>query len=471
MKNNNYKFYIFALLTIITASITFGYKYWLPEYLFWDENYHIASAYKYLNGVFFLEPHPPLGKLILYLSEAFFELNSDLNTNKFLVVDHIKDLPKEFSFKALRLPGVIFAILTSFNLFLIFYKITESSPISFCISTLFSLDNAILVHSRSAMLEAPQLFLISLAILIFTYLIQNFNWKRWSLFCLVFGLAISIKLNSAILLILVFFIPRKNFLEDIKKLSSLIIIALVVLISTYYIHFRISNKIKKKTYGISKEFKQNLKKDLISSSNLTNFKLFLVENYKFIHRYQAGVPKLKPDNTEENGSHAIFWPAGKKSISYRWDKTADGKVKHLKLQINPVGWLISFCSILFATMTIFSKYIFKIQIDDKKNFTIMSAAVFSYLSYMLVMSNIPRVMYLYHYFIPLIFTFIISSCIIKLFIKMDKQTSSAVCILLLAQVICFYHFSPFTYHLPVSADEFNNMSWLGIWRNEQIFWQ
>ena len=257
------KFKLAAIVSVILASITFGYKYWIPEFLFWDENYHIASCYKYIHNVFFLEPHPPLGKLLIAFFENFYDFNSNLKTEGFLLVDHLKNVPKEFSFKALRMPGVTLAILSTLNLFLISYNITKSSFVSFCISTLFSLDNAIIVHSKSAMLESPQLFLITLAILLYVNLIKKFSWLLWILFSIVFGLALCIKLNSAILLILLILclLPiRKNIRSNIAKLSIFLSLSLSILISSYYAHFRIAKKINtNKDYGISKDLKDKIK--------------------------------------------------------------------------------------------------------------------------------------------------------------------------------------------------------------------
>ncbi|MGB5476160.1 MAG: phospholipid carrier-dependent glycosyltransferase, partial [Thermoanaerobaculia bacterium] len=54
---------LLALLVTTLAYFSYVHGYWNPPHLFWDENYHIASAQRYLNGTFFMEPHPPLGKL------------------------------------------------------------------------------------------------------------------------------------------------------------------------------------------------------------------------------------------------------------------------------------------------------------------------------------------------------------------------------------------------------------------------
>jgi dolichyl-phosphate-mannose--protein O-mannosyl transferase len=59
--------YIYAAILLYVAGFVFVPGYHQPAALFWDENYHIPSAQKYLDGVMYMEPHPPLGKLLIAL--------------------------------------------------------------------------------------------------------------------------------------------------------------------------------------------------------------------------------------------------------------------------------------------------------------------------------------------------------------------------------------------------------------------
>ena len=54
----------FPLLVTILAYFSFVHRYWHPPYLFWDENYQVASAQRYLHGTFLMEPHPTIGKTL-----------------------------------------------------------------------------------------------------------------------------------------------------------------------------------------------------------------------------------------------------------------------------------------------------------------------------------------------------------------------------------------------------------------------
>src|SRR5919197_1505049 len=62
--------WLWAGFIAVVAFAVYVHRYEYPPALFWDENYHIASAQKYLNGVFYMEPNPTLGKLLLARGDA-----------------------------------------------------------------------------------------------------------------------------------------------------------------------------------------------------------------------------------------------------------------------------------------------------------------------------------------------------------------------------------------------------------------
>src|SRR4051812_26023991 len=73
---------------LMACHMIYWKTYWKPEIFFWDENYHMASAAKYLHGIFFMEPHPPLGKLLIALGEKLLSVNGK-NTFHFETYDII----------------------------------------------------------------------------------------------------------------------------------------------------------------------------------------------------------------------------------------------------------------------------------------------------------------------------------------------------------------------------------------------
>src|SRR5690606_34594408 len=91
---------LYPLLLLIASSAVYLSFYGQPSSLFWDENYHIASAQKYIDGTMYMEPHPPLGKLLMAASESLLGSNSDGDKSGFNRTDYITgdDLPEAMSY-------------------------------------------------------------------------------------------------------------------------------------------------------------------------------------------------------------------------------------------------------------------------------------------------------------------------------------------------------------------------------------
>ena len=96
-----------------------------------------------------------------------------------------------------------------------------------------------------------------------------------------------------------------------------------------------------------------------------------------------------------------------KTINYRWNKNGDS-VKYLYLQSNPAIWFLGLVGIVLSLVLIIGKIVFKNPIKNKRLFYLMISFSSLYVIYMAIMLKIERVMYLYHYFIPLLFSLILT---------------------------------------------------------------
>ena len=146
-----------ALLFVIALSfLTYVHNFQNPQAFFWDENYHIASAQKYLTGTFFMEPHPPLGKLLIALGEKMLDRNAE--DNQFITTDYAKDPPPGFDFTGYRLFPVLLAWLTAPLLFMSILVLSRHWLWSVLLTFPYVFDTALIVHSRGAMLDGIMLF-------------------------------------------------------------------------------------------------------------------------------------------------------------------------------------------------------------------------------------------------------------------------------------------------------------------------
>jgi len=207
---------IYSAIVLAVSYFTYFKNYDYPPSVFWDENYHIASAQKYLTGVMFMEPHPPLGKLFVALGEHIIHPNDNIapsELHKFTQTDYIKDFPEDYSFAGVRFFSALFAWLSAIVFFYIFYFVSKNPHTSLLFSSLYIFENALITHSRAAMLEGSHLFFILLAVLYFVYLVQKPSRKtllNYFILGILAGLAISIKATGAIT---VFLFPFLFFLD------------------------------------------------------------------------------------------------------------------------------------------------------------------------------------------------------------------------------------------------------------------
>lgn len=480
--------FLYSSIVIIIAFFTYFNGYEKPNKVFWDENYHIASAQKYIDGVMFMEPHPPLGKMFLALGELLLDANSGVDKSSFNKTDYIKghEFPKEYSFKGVRFFPAIFATLSALLIFHILNNITGRAEISLLFTSLYLFDNALIIHSRSAMLDSIQIFFLLAATLYLTHIIRrNISLKDYAILGVLTGLAISVKVNSAIIVLLFVFLwfyanresllnPFANLLSLLKNLVGSIAVSVgsiaVVFFGVMYLHVALGQHVEdNRFYKASPEYKEILKRGAVA--NIANFPTIMKDQYRYMSEYQDGVPRLDRCKKGENGSYALGWPIGNKSINYRWDKRVDGGVAYVRyhqLQGNPIIWFSVFIGIIFSFVLIVGAALFKTPIKDRMLFSWILLFSGIYFAYFVAILQIDRVMYLYHYFIALIFGMINLALIFSYLFKEELESRSKMTYINLLFFVglvlfCFYHFSPMTYNMALTSEEFELRNWFDFW--------
>lgn len=479
-------------LSFFTRFLGFNY----PFNTFWDENYHVASAQKYIDHVMFMEPHPPLGKMLIALGEMIVNPNSGIDTSGFLTTDYIRDFPAGYSFLGVRFIPTLLSTLSAVLFFLILFVMSRNPHYSFLFSFFYLFENSMIVHTRSAMLEGPQLFFILAALLYFIWLYlrtAKTKLRDYFLLGLAIGLAVSVKVNSLILVLVYPVLVWKDHKDELlamdwkslltgwknllvrsgkflKVLSVKTLLAVAGIFVTvsffYYIHCAVGDKVlQDRKYQASKDYELVLRN--YQTANPFNFPLMLADNLKFISHYEKGVPLWDPTKSDENGSPAFTWPVGYKSINYRWEKSM-GKTSYFYYQGNPLIWFISLFAAIAALGLVLAKAMFGFEIRDKGKLNLMALFTFLYFAYIIVMSNIQRVMYLYHYLIPLVFAMIVVYLLFLLLFENlvrsnDKLLYYTVVLIALELFVAYLFFSPLTYGIPLSASDFAKRAWLRIW--------
>jgi len=481
---------LYLSVTLLIGWFTYVRDYDQPPYLFWDENYHIASAQKYLDGIFFQEPHPPLGKLLIALGEYLVQPNVGKDVTSFHSTDHIKTLPEKYSFKGMRLVPTVMAWLTGGLLFLALYFAIQNPHLAFAVGFFYNFDTALVLHSRSAMLEGSQLFFLIGSTALFLYLYQRARavaWWHYLLFSLLVGAALAVKVNSTIIFLLfpvLAFVDLRARLGEfhhypataLRTILPSVLISLVgmgaVFLSAWIIHFQLGTKVvQDRYYGASPAYKELLAKG--ETKSYKNLPLMLEDSYKYFANYQKGVPKLDVCKSGENGSYPVGWTVGIKSINYRWEKNKEGNVQYLYLQSNPIVWFSALGAVILGVVLVGSRLFFGLAVKDQRSFWLIVLLLITYLGYLTTMMQVDRVMYLYHYFIPLLFAFILFGLIFKQLFERELLEHNpwvyAGLVLLVGQVIAvFIFFSPFSYYNGLSTADFWRRAWISGWKLEPI---
>ncbi len=471
--------WVFLLFVTFLSFLTYFYHYDQPARVFWDENYHIASAQKYLNGVYFMEQHPPLGKLLIALGEKMFHPTVNGADNQYIGTDYASNIPDSFSFVGYRFFSALLGWWTAPILFLIFLLLTRNGLFSTLLSFLYIFDNALIVHIRGAMLEGPLMFFVSLTILFFLLALR---WRdEENLFltaCFLFGVSFALALTTKLFaLVLVLLLPALLFtlLPQWRKIGNgagiFFIGFLIFYVTVWQIHFSLGGTINPKLpdngyYQASQEYKNILAAG--TNGSLLNFPIMLRDSIAFVSHYNNGAPRLDLCKADENGSPFYMWPLGARSINYRWE-TPDGKSYHyLYLQSNPVVWLVSLGGLIVAIALLIGSVLFPLQKPMKHRF-LMTVFVGIYICYMIAVSQIQRVLYLYHYFIPLFLTFIILALVImelERFARWKITTNAkTISLFILAGLIfaSYQFYRPLTYYEPLTDDQFAHRAILPVW--------
>jgi len=485
--------YIFPVILLICSFGVYFTHYGTPNAMFWDENYHVASAEKHVQGVMYMEPHPPLGKMLMGLMEVVIGANDKVDKHKFLETDHIEgaDTPPETRYTGYRWPSVVLMALSVLFFYGILRRITKNNLIAFLFSSFIIFDNATVIQARSAMLEGIQLFFILAELYCFVNVVTRgtpIRLKDYALLGVIIGLGISVKVTSAIellLFVMLFGVDQWRNIQTLnyRELAKRVVITApigigavaIVFLSIFYIHIGMGTKvIAGHTYKASPEYLQAIQGG--DTWSFSTFRIGLRDNLKYMSEYADGVPKLDECKPDENGSFAMDWILGKKTISYRWDKdTVNGvvQVKYMNIVANPIIWFSVAAGIVLSLGLIMSRFIYGQKEKDTPLFYWICAFTSLYVFYMLAILQIERVMYLYHYLIPLVFGSINLALMFSYIYREDilannKHMWINLSLFVALVIAVFIFFAPFTYGIAMTEDQFEMRNWFSFWKLQVV---
>ena len=422
-----------------------------------------------------MECHPPLGKLLIALGEVLLSPNGD--TTPFAGVEAIKELPANLKVGGFRLFPTLAGWLATLVVFLFSLTLSRSPWLALVCSAPILFDNATIVHSRAAMLDSFTILFLTVVATSFAVLVGCRDTTRASLIrrdtlapCTL-GLAVGLALATKVNTIVFFFAPALylylRFIDGARQgvtaLLQILISCGLGLCAPWLIHIWLGQFVNPHLqnsgyYGATMSYREVL--DAGESPPTTRLPTIISDNLRFARKHHQGVPTLNQSLPGENGSPPWHWPFGGKAIAYRWS-TGGEKTAYIYLQSNPAVWGLGLASILAGVFFI----VFKRRIYPT-HWKIAVLLFTMYVVYMGMVLTIKRVLYLYHYLIPLHISLLLGITMLSaVWPNLTKRMKGVVTTLISTGIItCYAIFYPLTYNVPISDEHLRSLNWLPVWK-------
>ena len=453
-----------------------------PANLFWDENYHVTSAERYLEGIAHFEPHPPLGLMLIAAGESLSGTNKSIDKHALAATKQINGdaMPKNFDYTGMRLMPSLFAVLGSLAFYGLMYQLFRHRLHALLLSGLYLFENAFTVHFRAVHLDSFQMFFSIAFLWHFVSLWQRTVpirvWQYASLASLA-ALAIMVKVNAVVLLVLFPVLYFKDagtigsrsitqWIRDFATKSGAAIAAiLLVFYAVFYVHAALTPHLpdaessagKQDLANMSVEYHRYLEQHLPLTPGIV---ITIAHDYfKFMDKDHLGVPKLDTKKVGENGSHPMHWPFHDRNINYRWD-SADGKTAYVQLVGNQLSWYSATLAVVFCMATILNYRLFALPLRcSLRTYQLIEVFTGLYVAFMGLHLWLitQRVMYLYHYFLGLMISYVLLSLVwqylAEVYEKFARNRTLILACVMSAYLGSYLFFLPFSNHTPLTKAE------------------
>jgi dolichyl-phosphate-mannose-protein mannosyltransferase len=435
-----------------------------PRAIVFDEVYFREYALRYLDGKYYFDLHPPLGKLVLAGWAKLFGVSATAQSTDPAVA--LRVLP--------ALAGA--ALVAVFYQFL--RELTASRRVATFGTALLLLDNAILVESRLILLDSMLLLFGISAITCYLASRRRSGCAHWILLtssAVLAGMAASTKLTglTALGLIGVGSLAqtlryRVSWRLALPQVAVLALVPALLYVSVFAIHFRLLPNSGPGDAYMSQRFQSTLVGNAAYKPTVSmSFPDRFIEINKAIHQYE-----LSLNNSHHPYSSSwLSWPLLKRPIYYWTDshKTA-GKQQYIYLQGNPVIWW----GLLVGAVVVALGWMRRPELFERHR-GVMALLGVAWAGSYLPFATIVRPMFLYHYFFAFMFSIAAVSIGLGLLTgwmtegdgvwRFPSRRSAALYWGILGVALAgFLFFAPIAYGLPLSDNGLSVHLWLGSWR-------
>lgn len=378
---------ILLTLGFVTRFFLFGY----PNQTVFDEVYFGKFVGAYYSGNYFFDIHPPFAKLLI---AGFAKLMGYSPTSTFAAIGTVFT---DSGYLYLRFLPSLAGALLPLILFAIARELGMKTRTAFFVGMLVILDNALLVQSRLVLIDS--LLLTFGFASLWLYLLARRKSKKWLyiLAAVLAACAFSVKwiaLPFVFLPLLYEFLNHASLKRMFKLFIVFVSVTIAVYLSFFVIHVRLLTKAGEGDVFMSQAFQHTLEgNQYASDANQPpmNLPAKIVEINREMYAANARLTATHP-----YGSKWYGWPVMIKPISYWVQEKAQ-----IWLVGNPVVWWGGLVAIIWLVGDLLSRAV------KPKRLPIALFITLSFFITWLPFALISRVMFLYHYLIPLCFSILI----------------------------------------------------------------
>ncbi|HKR52352.1 MAG TPA: phospholipid carrier-dependent glycosyltransferase [Pseudonocardiaceae bacterium] len=451
------------IVLIFLAAVTRLAAITHPRAIVFDEVYFREYALRYLDGSYYFDLHPPLGKLLLAGWAKLFGVSATAQSTDPAVT--LRLLP--------ALAGI--TLVAVFYLFL--RELTASRRVATFGAALVLLDNAILVESRLILVDSMLLLFGIGAITCYLASRRRTGRAQWiwlTASAVLAGMAASTKWTGLAALGLIGFVwfaqtlrHRVSWRRALPQAAVLIAVPAFLYVAVFAIHFQLLPRSGPGDAFMSQRFQSTLvgNAGYDPTANMSFPDRFLEIN-DAIRRYEVSLN----DSHHPYSSSWLSWPVLKRPIYYWTDTKTHGEQEHIYLQGNPVIWW----GLLVGVVVVALGWMRRPELFDRHRATMALLGV-GWAGSFLPFATIERPMFLYHYFFSFLFCIAAVSIGLGLLAgwMSDGEKSwrfrsrrSAVLYwgILVVALAGFLFFAPISYGLPLSDGGLSDRIWLDSWR-------
>ncbi|PZS18124.1 MAG: hypothetical protein DLM60_12600 [Pseudonocardiales bacterium] len=429
-----------------------------PRAIVFDEVWFREYALRYLDGSYYFDIHPPLGKLLLAGWAKLFGVSATVQSHDPAVA--LRVLP--------ALAGT--ALVAVF--YLLLRELTASRRVATFGAALVLLDNAILVESRLILVDSMLLLFGISAVTCYLASRRRTGRAHWILLtasAVLAGMAASTKwsgLTALGLIGLVWFAQtlrqRVGWRLAIPQAAVLVLVPALVYVSVFAIHFQLLPHSGPGDAFMSQRFQSTL---VGNASYNPAARVSFLDRFIDLNKAMNSA-QISLDNSHHPYSSSwLSWPFLKRPVYY-WT----GPKEYIYLQGNPVVWW----GLLVGAVVVALGWMRRPALFDRHRGAMALLGV-AWVANFLPFAGIVRPMFLYHYF----FAFLFSIAAVSIGIgalagwmtdgeevwQFPSRRSAVLYWGILAVALAgFVFFAPISYGLPLSDGGLSARIWLDSWR-------